>query len=331
MATRKREKVFASKVFAKYDRYFFKKNCNNCHIKDCLNCHRIVNNIPLKPDVYDCIKCHNGYHIGIEYIGLSKKDPSYRYKQGILYKGNYYLKMRQDIHYKKGLLCRNCHSMESLMRNKKSSKRCVDCHRVDKKIYAHKIEKHLQKLECYTCHSLWLSQEYGTYFIRNYNINKMFKYGLVDKLSKEYARSVYYTKRDKFPLAINKRGRISPVRPEFIVIYSDIKDKKIQNIVLSNTWKCVFPHTITKSAPICSHCHGSKWKFLQSCNSNKGPMSIFRTDIDFNRKINFGCFIGASILNGRFYNTSRVFNVKKQEPYIRGYLDTWNKILKGVR
>ncbi len=331
MALREKEKNFAKKVLNKIEKNFFENNCKNCHIKRCRDCHQVSKKKVLKPTIFDCLRCHNGYHIGIEYIGLSLRDPSYRYKRGILFQGKYYLEMRADVHHKHGLVCYHCHSMKSLIMGKKSSKKCLDCHKLNLSIYEHQIKAHIKKMECFTCHSLWINQEYGTFLIKNYRKSKIYKYGIWDKISNNIIKSVYYVKRDLFPLAINENNKLSPVRPEYIFIYSNLKNKRNQNILMSNRWKCIFPHSISKSAPLCSDCHMKKWRFLQECKEGRSPISIFDVgkDIKIN-KFNFVCFLGATISNGIFYTKKNVFNITNNPCFIKGYLKKWKYILQGV-
>jgi len=331
MATRIKEKEFVKKVFGKFDRRFFQKNCANCHVSTCLDCHTKEKNTILRPSTLNCLKCHNGYHIGIEYIGLCLRDRSYRYKRGIVFRNKYYLKMQEDVHYKNGLSCSKCHSMKSLISGKKSSRSCLECHKINTDIIEHKISAHIKKLECYSCHSMWVSQEYGTYIIRNYNANVLLSKGTWDKLSIEYARSIYYNKRDLFPLGVNRRGKISPIRPEYIIIYSDIKKSELQNKIISKTWKAVFPHTINRGAPVCNSCHMKRWRFLLACSEeDQDEFFIFDTKKDFAENIMFGCSKKQKILNGSFYRSEKVFDKVKTSEFIKGYLKKWDLILQGV-
>lgn len=330
MAKREVEKRFVDKVFSKYDKDFYKKNCSACHLKSCGDCHIIQKNNVKRPDVYNCLKCHNGYFIGIEYIGLSLREPSIRYKKGIKFKNKYYMQMKEDVHFVAGLQCGSCHSMKSLIRKDVSSKKCIDCHKINKNIIEHRVDSHLKKLECYTCHSLWINQEYGTYVIRNYNNNALYKQRLWHRYSDEYEKSVYFLKRDLFPIGINKRGKFSPIRPQFIFIYSDFK-KNIHNKIVSKTWKAIFPHTIQRGSPTCNNCHMNNWRFMQSCNNKNSVLSFLDTRFDFNEKIDFLCYKDQHMLNGGFYINEDVFRVRKNTEFIKLYLNKWDIILKGVK
>ncbi len=329
MATRKKEKEFVKEVFSKYDKHFFKKNCNSCHLKDCKDCHKVKDNQVKKPGVYDCLKCHNGYFIGIEYIGLSLREPSIRYKRGILFKNKYYMLMKEDVHFTAGLTCADCHNMKSLLKKNVGPKICIDCHKIDKNIIEHSINAHLEKLECYTCHSAWINQEYGTYVIRNYSENDLYRERLWDRYSEEYQRSTFFVKRDLFPIGLNKKGKLSPIRPQFIFIYSDLK-KDIHNKIISKTWKAIFPHTIQKGTPTCNNCHMNNGRFLQSCDNDNSVLSFFDTSSNFKERFNFLCYKGQSLWNGRFYTKKDVFKAKKDPKFKKLYIKKWDLILKDV-
>ena len=133
--------------------------------------------------------------------------------------------MLPDVHARAGMECGDCHSMKSLMAGKKSSKTCVDCHKANPAVIEHSIDAHQRNLECYACHSAWASQEYGTFFVR-------FK----DSSNKQYFRlrpwgdDKIYQKRffkktgSSPPLGINTSGKISPVRPQFIVYFTEVQN-----------------------------------------------------------------------------------------------------------
>jgi len=74
--------------------------------------------------------------------------------------------MLPDVHYEKGMRCGNCHSMSSLANGKSSSKTCIDCHKPDKNVLEHRIQAHLTKMECSSCHAAWAPVEYGTFWIK---------------------------------------------------------------------------------------------------------------------------------------------------------------------
>jgi len=84
----------------------------------------------------------------------------------------------------------------------------------------------MEKLECYACHSGWAPQEYGTFFLRFRDPELKEDFDLKPGPSLEYLRSAYLKLQDAPPLGINRAGRISPIRPQFIAYYTDIQSAR---------------------------------------------------------------------------------------------------------
>ncbi|HBB16659.1 MAG TPA: cytochrome C, partial [Syntrophus sp. (in: bacteria)] len=62
-------------------------------------------------------------------------------------------------------------------------------------------------------------------------------------------KSAYLRKQDAPPLGINAAGKVSPIRPEFIVYFTEIRnDRPVgqENRLLAAEWKAFFPHTIRR-------------------------------------------------------------------------------------
>ena len=169
------EKDFVERVFKAKDPDFYRKNCASCHVTGCESCHVSVapsghakqkgKYKPPRPEDAACQSCHRDYFIGAEYHGRAPREDHLRYQRGPEILGDHYLKMLPDVHAEKGLKCSACHSMKSLAAGQKSSKTCLDCHTPDRRILEHRISAHLERLECYACHSAWAAQEYGTFFL----------------------------------------------------------------------------------------------------------------------------------------------------------------------
>ncbi|MBE0598216.1 MAG: cytochrome C, partial [Desulfuromonadales bacterium] len=93
---------------------------------------------------------------------------------------------------------------------------CADCHQPDPQVLEHRIGAHLEKLECYACHSAWGAQEYGTFFLRLGENPLAEVFRVRREPGSEYLRSAYLKRQDAPPLGRNAAGRVSPIRPQFI-------------------------------------------------------------------------------------------------------------------
>jgi len=149
----KRMSVEEAKIF---DDTVFRKSCNACHAScgDChvkspaiagvslglINKHKFVR----KDEGKTCAYCHGG-RVYPEYTGE--------------YGGN------ADVHYQKGMLCMDCHTMDelhgdgrdyALKEEVRDRPRCTDCHERGReaKLTARVAHlKHSQTASCFSCHS----------------------------------------------------------------------------------------------------------------------------------------------------------------------------------
>ena len=265
MSTRSIEKTFVQKTLGKNDPEFFQKNCESCHVKSCVDCHERDGNVLIRPTSNRCLDCHKGYFTGWDFYGRASREDSLRYQRGKEIKGETFLKMLPDVHARASMECGDCHSMKSLMAGKKSSKTCVDCHTPDPAVIEHRIDAHQKNIECYACHSAWASQEYGTFFVRFKDSSNKQYFRLRPWDDIKYIKSGFLKKQDSPPLGINKRGKISPIRPQFIVFFTDVKnDRPVgeENRLLAARWKAFFPHTIHRGTVMCDGCHNNSERFL---------------------------------------------------------------------
>ncbi len=321
MAQRKKEKLFVTNTIGERDKLFFKKNCNSCHISKCLDCHKTDNGKFSVPSTKTCLKCHRGYFIGIEYLGLSPKDENIRFQRGIQFKRDYYLKMRKDVHYKKNIKCSLCHTMNSFLKNEKSAYNCQSCHMPSQKVIEHRIREHIKKMECYSCHSSWLSQEYGTFFIKveDSNVKKIFP---LKTYNEGYIKSSFLKKHDYPILGINERKKVSPIRPQFILYLGYIKHNKVleENTLLKAQWKAVFPHTIQKGSVLCDGCHFSPSRFLLSDKKLFHWKNMNLIDF-FSQKNQY-------VVNGSFFTKEKFKKISSpNKRFVKYYLKKWNTIL----
>ncbi|MEJ2492651.1 MAG: selenite/tellurite reduction operon b-type cytochrome iron-sulfur cluster-binding subunit ExtO [Desulfuromonadales bacterium] len=224
MTTRVAEKRFVAENFEPFDPKFFEKNCNDCHVSDCLDCHGGDGHAIAPASQNACLACHKGYFVGREYLGMAPREDHPRYQRGDTFMGETFLKMRPDLHAELEMTCIDCHSMQSLMQGQSASKRCTDCHQPDPTVIDHRIDAHMTGMECYACHAAWAPQAYGTFYLRtggDEQVAKPFRIPVED--NGDYLISTYLRRQDAPPLGVNDQGRISPIRPQFIAYYSDLR------------------------------------------------------------------------------------------------------------
>jgi len=329
MATRSGEKAFVARSYARVDSGFWDKNCTSCHIRSCLDCHGTDSGIA-KPSVSVCQKCHMGYFTGWDYSGRAPREDNMRYQRGITVNGETFLKMLPDVHYSAGMTCGACHSMNSLAEGKKSSKGCRDCHRPDVKVIEHRIKAHMERLECYACHSAWGAQEYGTFFLRFRDQRMKDDFDIKPGSSGEYLRSAYLKKQDSPPLGINSRGKVSPIRPMFIAYYTDImtaRNNGPENRLLAAEWRAYFPHTVQRGSVTCEGCHDNPTRFLlepkskRIYNLKKDGMSLESFWLQKDQRVSNGSFIDA----GCYQRMS-----SKSPAYTKVYIEKWKTFLNRV-
>ena len=329
MATRSGERQFVAQSWGKADPHFFDKNCASCHLQGCLDCHGAPHAIA-RPATAACQACHRGYFIGWDFSGRAPREDNRRFQRGIAVNGETFLKMLPDVHYRAGMVCGDCHSMQSLMSGQRASKRCLDCHTPSPKVVEHRIAAHLERLECYACHSSWSAQEYGTFFLRFSDPAQKEEFDLKPGGSNEYLRSAYLKRQDAPPLGFNAAGRLSPIRPQFLAYYTDIGAARRgggENILLAAQWRAVFPHTISRGTLTCEGCHDNPGRFLLEPPSKR----IYRLQDDGMGLASFWTQDGQRLVNGTFMEASRYLRLStKGAAYQKAYIEKWKTFLKRV-
>lgn len=329
MTTRHAEKQFCERTFASVDKKFFDNSCNSCHVSDCLDCHGGDGHQIRTPGNEDCLSCHSGYFVGREYLGMAPREDHVRYQRGLRYQGDHVLKMRPDIHAEKGLGCRDCHSMQSLIQGKPSAQNCRDCHQPSLEVVEHSIPAHLEKMECYACHSAWSAQEYGTFFLRfgEENSDVAVSKFKASGLTGEYLSRAYLRKQDSPPLGINSRGKVSPIRPQFISYYSDLRGGNfplVENRLMGAEWKAFFPHTTRRGTMMCDSCHDDARRYLLEAEENR----IYRIDLDGLGLSSFWNQAGQMVVNGSFVSPQRFIKIKeKNDVYTKAYVEKWKNLI----
>ncbi len=328
MTTRRAEKHYVEQTFGKVDPGFYANNCSSCHVSDCLDCHGGDGHKISTATQEECLACHKGYFVGREYLGLAPREDHPRYQRGAKHFGDKTLKMRPDLHAELGMECKDCHSMQSLIAGKKATKSCAGCHQPDLNVVEHSIPAHMEKMECYACHSSWAPQAYGSFYLRlgknNRRAEKAFK---TPPLKGEYLVRTYLRKQDAPPLGLNDRQRYSPIRPQFISYFSDLREDappEVENLLLGAQWKAFFPHTIRTGTVMCDNCHDSKRRYLLEDPEDR----IYRIDQDGLGLSSFWDQQGQTISNGSFVSESQFLQINnKDAAYTKAYVKRWKKIL----
>ncbi len=328
MGQRSGEQEFVQRSYGRFDSGFWEKNCDSCHLKGCLDCHGDGHwqSRPLRP----ASAVTTGYYTGWDYSGRAPREDNMRYQRGIAVNGETFLKMLPDVHYSAGMTCGACHSMASLAEGKKSSKGCRDCHKPSLKVLEHRIPAHLERLECYACHSAWAPQEYGTFFLRFRDQRMKEDFDLKPGPSAEYLRSAYLKKQDAPPLGINAAGRISPIRPMFIAYYTDImhaRNNGPENSLLAAEWRAYFPHTVQRGTVTCEGCHDNPTRFLLEPESRR----IYNLEKDGMGLESFWQQSGQRVSNGSFMDAARYLRMSSKSPaYTKAYVEKWKTFLNRV-
>ncbi len=293
---------------------FLRRKCLKCHMDSkvnngygitrgigCLSCHSKHQSSGKcqrsKISINKCLSCHNKNYVGGDYLGLFPKDEDRSYRAPLTKEGNYppvkygidYHHLEEDIHYKKGLTCVDCHNAKDMHEGRKA--KCTDCHKNLSKKNHTSFHKNIS---CSACHSSWNNNSYELSVFRDDTASykkwknltmqedeylsiflskalkskKKIKPQMPDWVSGGLKEGVWYSgwryKRwEHFNLANAKDGKIKIIRPLFqyrisyrdkngIMVFDDvnkINGKKIE------IWLPYTPHTISKNAKSCESCH----------------------------------------------------------------------------
>ena len=213
------------------DKLYTDKNCANCHVTTCSDCHGLEpHEEDLSGNIETCDKCHlkkQATFMG-DMPAHKSKGPS------------------ADIHYEKGFVCMDCHTAEEVhgdgveYYNMLTAVKvtCEDCHNSPGKVvkgmnvtqYSNDItshEIHNEKLDCSACHIAWMPT------CVNCHLDTMKTEGITI---------------DKFYLLQAADGKIKPFL-QMIAIF----DNKTHTAYAE-----YFSHTITNEPHNCSFCHEDK-------------------------------------------------------------------------
>jgi hypothetical protein len=300
-------------------------------VQTCFDCHGANGHQLARPGKEDCHSCHRGYYVGADYYGMAPREDALRYQRGPAFQGEHFLKMSTDVHQRAGLSCGDCHSMASLAAGRNHSASCRDCHEPDPQVIEHGIAAHLDKLECYACHSAWTAQEYGTFFIRftESSLQQHFRVRS-DQTADNYVRSAYLRLQNLPPLGINERGLVSPIRPQFLAYFTDVAGAGAvgeENRLLAAEWKALFPHSIQRGTPMCDACHDSPERFLLGNPEQR----IYRPEQDGLTLGSFWEQAGQRVSNGTFYPRERYEQMSgRSAEYVKAYVEKWKRLTESV-
>jgi hypothetical protein len=146
----------------------------------------------------------------------------------------------------------------------------------------------------------------------------------------EYVKSGFLKKQDSPPLGINKRKKISPIRPQFIVYYSDVKDNRPvgeENRFLTAQWKAFFPHTICRGTVTCDGCHSNPKRFILEKEEDR----IYHLHKNGMSLASFWSQRGQTVNNGSFVTPERFQKMTSKSPeFKKAYVKKWKRIVNAV-
>jgi hypothetical protein len=184
----------------------------------------------------------------------------------------------------------------------------------------------MEEMTCAACHAAWSAQEYGTFYIRTEQSSNA-EYFPVRKPSENYRKSAYLKRHDSSILGVNSAGKVSPIRPQFLAYYSQMRENRPvgeENRLLAAEWKAYTPHTIQRGGPMCDACHADARRFVHQADEQR----VYRPDLDGLQLNGFWNQSGQTVSNGRFYTPEELNKLQERGPeYTRKYIKKWQQFL----
>jgi hypothetical protein len=323
MGTRAAERAFARRAMGRHGDRFFDTACAGCHVTRCAQCHG-EGAVPARvPPDEACLACHRGYATGWEYHGRAPREDHERYRRGAVANGEHVLKMLPDVHAQVGMRCADCHTLHGAAGGSVATRGCRDCHpNVSAEVPEHAIAAHLERMECYACHSAWAAQEYGTFFVRPRGEAAEEAFSVLPAAG-EWRRSAYLRRQDAPPLGLDARGLVSPIRPEFVLFETDVA-RGVENRLRAAEWRAFFPHTVRRGTVTCSGCHDSPRRFVLEADADR----LYRPDEDGLPLRSFWNRDGQTVVNGSFFPADRHERMNRKTPdYVKEHLRRWQSIV----
>jgi hypothetical protein len=323
MATRARERQFCRRALGTDGDRFFAQSCTGCHVKSCDDCHGASPHRGTRLGNDACTRCHKGYFVGWDYLGRAPREDHARYQRGPVADGEPFLEMLPDLHAERGMTCADCHTMRSLQQGQRAAKSCRECHpAVSRDVPEHAIAAHLEKMECEACHSAWAAQEYGTFLVRTLTPEQQEAFAPLRAWG-PFRKSAYLKSQDAPPLGLDARGKVAPIRPEFILFATD-PGRGWENRLLAAEWRAFVPHTVRRGSVTCSECHDSKRRYLLEGDEDR----LYELEKDGLPLRSFFRRNGQTLVNGSFFPEARYLAMNRKTPeYVRQYLRQWQSLL----
>ncbi len=325
MATRAKERAFAHRAFGASGDEFFEASCSGCHVAKCQDCHAAEAHSPTpRPSDEACLRCHSGYSVGWEYYGRAPREDHARYQRGASAQGRPFLKMLPDVHRERGLGCADCHTLHAGAGRASRAKGCLECHpRPSPDVPEHAIRAHLDRLECYACHSAWGAQEYGTFLVSATSDEQKDAFSPLPAWG-PWRKSAYLKRQDAPPLGLDARGLVSPIRPQFVLFATDAA-RGWENRLLAAEWKAYFPHSVRRGSVTCDGCHAAPRRYLLEPDAER----LYLLEQDGLPLRSFWSRAGQSVSNGAFLPAERHERMNRKTPeYVRRYLEQWQNLLE---
>lgn len=298
------------------------------------NGHPIKHLFTKKVPVQTCATCHSGGNrIGLTFTGRMEAPARYDVYPQDLEHGHTYTQQIPDIHYKKGMVCIDCHTINEIhgdgnmyvKKNYQLEIRCQTCHgtqnsygtgitafgnklpnlkmeilpgnkikmtlisKLDgkehpvfqtkdgvkpKTVEAHQIPGHMEKMECYACHTAWVPKCMGCHIKTDLTKQPsaiQVSYDHIDDKQSDfglYTLTAGIREADKeYILGIDHRGKYAPFVPRSSVVYTliDEKGKEVYKFrpqttakgTLGFAFNQTIPHTVRKEVRSCETCHES--------------------------------------------------------------------------
>jgi hypothetical protein len=324
MATRAAERSFARRALGAEGERFFAQSCSGCHVRGCDDCHGAAPHAGRRPGNAACLRCHSGYFVGPEFLGRAPREDHDRYQRGPEAEdGEPYLPMLPDLHFERGKTCGDCHTMRSLQEGRRSAKTCRDCHPAPSPdVPEHALGAHLEKMECEACHAAWAAQEYGTFLVRPATPEQEEAFAPLPSWG-PWQKSAYLRSQDPPPLGLNARGRVAPIRPQFVLFATDPL-RGWENRLLAAEWKPFFPHTTRRGTVTCGGCHDLPRRYLLEDDGER----LYELEKDGLPLRSFWSREKQTVVGGAFFPADRHEAMNRKTPdYVREHLRQWQRIL----
>jgi hypothetical protein len=293
-------------------------------VASCDDCHGTRPHAGARPTDDACQRCHRGYFVGGEYHGHAPREDHPRYQRGpATASGERFLKMLPDLHSERDLACADCHRVHAAPAVGPAVRGCRDCHgHVDPGVPEHAITAHLENMECVACHAAWAPQEYGTFLVRPVGQDPIEAFAPLPAWG-PWRKSAYLKRQDAPPLGLNARGRVSPIRPQFILFLTDTS-RGFENRLLAAEWRAFSPHTVRRGTLTCGGCHAAPRRYLLEEDEDR----LYLLEKDGLALRSFWSRDGQIMVNGSFFPADRHQRMNRRTPqYVRQHLRQWQNLL----